>query len=107
MIEKEFCIDLLKKTLEMKGQITLMVHGNSMLPTLLDNQAVIIQKTSNIKIGDIIAYYFFDASEVKIIIHRVVFVRRTYVFTKGDNNNFIDPIKISFNNILGVINCEN
>lgn len=107
MIEKELCIAMLKETLEVKGQITLTVYGNSMLPTLHNNQAVIIRKTSNIKIGDIIAYYFFDENEVKIIIHRVIFLRRTYVLTKGDNNNFIDPIKISFNNIFGVVSCKN
>ena len=89
--------------MDKNGHITMTVHGDSMFPTLHDNQSVIIKKCSNLKIGDIIAYYLFDIKTVKIIIHRVLFVRKEYILAKGDNNNFIDPLKIEYKMILGKI----
>jgi peptidase S24-like len=103
---KKILIDSLKETLDKYGQITLNVHGDSMIPTLHDNQSVAIYKNIDIKIGDIIAYYFFDDSTVNIIVHRVIFVRQTYVLAKGDNNNFIDPLKIKYYNILGTVKID-
>ena len=43
---------------------------------------------------------------MNIIVHRVIFVRQTYVLAKGDNNNFIDPLKIKYYNILGTVKID-
>ena len=79
------------------------VHGNSMYPTIKDGENVKIIKYQNIKIGDIIAYYLENNSECKIIVHRVIFLRTKYVLTKGDNNKYIDPLRVPYENILGKV----
>ncbi len=104
MIDNGLCIDLLKEKIETKGRIELTVHGDSMLPTLQDGDTVYIMKNENYKIGDIIAYYLKNNENVSpIIIHRIIFVRKTYVLTKGDHNDFIDPLRISPDAVLGKV----
>ncbi len=39
---------------------------------------------------------------LKIVIHRIVLKRKEYLLTKGDNNNFIDKIKVKNDLVLGV-----
>lgn len=95
--------DILKDKINNKGYVFLRVHGNSMFPTIRDNDLVCVSKTQNISVGDVIGYFLDNGDHLDIVIHRVVLVRKTYVLTKGDNNDFIDPVRISMSSILGVI----
>ena len=103
MIDNERCIDLLKEELNKKGELQLTVHGDSMLPNLKDGEAIIVEKCDKYKIGDIVAFYAIIEKQLKIVVHRVILVRKTYALTKGDNNNFIDPIKVIYDMILGKV----
>ena len=103
LIDNEQCINLLKEELNKKRVLQLAINGDSMLPTLNDRDVVTVVKCNQYNIGDIIAYYTSTENNVNIIVHRVVFVRKEYVLTKGDNNSFIDPIKIDLNSVLGKV----
>lgn len=84
--------------------IWVTVHGSSMLPTIKDGQRVFLVSASKYSIGDIIAYRVETPDDVQhIFVHRVIFVRKNYVLTKGDNNSYIDPIKILYDNIIGIV----
>jgi len=104
LIDNEQCINLLKEELNKKGELQLTVHGDSMLPNLKDGDMVKVQNCNEYKIGDVIAYSFFNNERITIFIHRIIFLRNHYVLAKGDNNNFIDPIRIKKNDIIGKVN---
>lgn len=101
-MDNELCIRLLKEEIETKGQIQLVVHGDSMLPLLKDGDTIKIEKCNEYKIGDVVAYILKQQEGFKVIIHRIVFVRKIYVLTRGDNNDFIDD-RVLKNNILGIL----
>lgn len=103
LIDNKQCINMLKDELNKKRELRLTVHGDSMLPTLKDGEMVKIEERDEYKIGDIIAFYTIIEKQLKIVVHRVILVRKTYVLTKGDNNNFIDPIKVVYDIILGKV----
>lgn len=102
-MDNGICMDILKDRIRDRGYIDLITHGNSMLPTIKGNEKVNVSKCEEISIGDIIAYFFENNGRLDIVIHRVVLVRKDYVLAKGDNNNFIDPIRIPISSILGVV----
>ena len=103
LINIEKCINLLKDELNKKGELQLTVYGDSMLPILKDGDTVKVQKCNEYKIGDIVAYFIIVDNKLKIVIHRIVLKRKEYLLTKGDNNNFIDNIKVRNCFVLGVV----
>ena len=106
LIDNGQCINLITNELNNNGKISLTVHGNSMFPTLNDGETVTVIKSEQYNIGDIIAYYTITDNLVTIIVHRVIFTRSKYVLTKGDNNSFVDPLKINLCSILGKVEKE-
>ena len=102
-MESNKYIDVLKDFVANAGSFNLVVQGNSMLPLLTDGDVVKIQACRDYKIGDIVGYYHETTEGLVIIIHRVIFVRKQYVLTKGDNNSFIDPVRVDYNHIIGKI----
>lgn len=96
--------NVLTDALKSHEGIWITVHGSSMLPTIKDGQRVFLVPASQYSIGDIIAYKVETPNGVQhIFVHRVIFVRKTYVLTKGDNNSYIDPIKIMYDTIIGIV----
>lgn len=79
---------------------TAEVHGNSMYPTIEDGDYVLVVKTYNISVNDIIV--FFDEDTGKYIAHRVVSIEDNTILTKGDNNNFYDD-EITKREIIGKV----
>ena len=79
------------------------VGSDSMNPKINRGDAVIIKKINkktNIKQGDIIAF----TKENKIIIHRVYKLNKDGTFvTKGDANNSSDAVAVKRKNIRGVV----
>ena len=102
-MDNELCIRLLNVEIEAKGQIQLVVHGDSMLPSLKDGDTIKVEKCNEYKISDVVAYFVVIEGKLKIIVHRVIFARKNYVLTKGDNNDFVDPIKVVYDMILGKV----
>lgn len=91
--------DILIERLNAGEKGNFSVYGNSMYPTIKDGQIVTICTDKNYNIGDIIAYYVNN----HIIVHRIIFVRKNYVLTKGDNNNYIDPLRVLKERIIGKV----
>lgn len=102
-MDNELCIRVLKEEIERKGQIQITVRGDSMLPIIKDGEVVTVVRSNQHNIGDVIAYYTIIEAKVNIIVHRVIFVRKKYVLAKGDNNDFIDPLRVSIKQIIGKI----
>ena len=69
-----------------ENQIPVIVYvdGTSMLPTLQDGQSVLLNKTHNIKVGDIVVA---DSSEYGGIIKRVNDIKGNNVHLISDNKN--------------------
>ena len=103
MINNEMSINLLKDELKSRGKINLTINGSSMIPCLNSGETVFLFESKTYKIGDIIAFYIKTNDSLKIIVHRVIFIRKDYILTKGDNNNFIDPIRVNKSQILGKV----
>jgi len=79
-------------------------NTNSMDPVLDETaHALEIPPSENIEVGDIISYQ----TPYGIIVHRVVEKgideKGLYYLVKGDNNNLIDPFKVRFDDIVGVV----
>lgn len=79
---------------------------HSMEPVLNKNSISLEKRpsgSSEIKAGDIISYEQGD----KVIIHRVVFIGEDsdgwLAITKGDNNEDIDPYKVRFSSVKGIV----
>jgi signal peptidase len=77
-----------------------------MTPKINKGDAVIIHKVSSpkeLKTGEVIAFRLKD----KTIVHRLVKIEKvngtTYYRTKGDANNSIDNVDLTFNNIRGKV----
>lgn len=92
---------LLITTLKYKNEIDIKVTGDSMFPSLKNEQKVTIEKKEKYKIGDIVV--FKNDIENHIIIHRIIWKCGSRYITKGDNNYLIDSVKIKKNNILGAV----
>jgi len=60
-------------------------------------------KVSQIEIGDIISY----KQDSIVVIHRVIEINQdelgTYFITKGDNNPEVDPYKVRFEQVKGIV----
>lgn len=69
-----------------KDQIPVIVHvdGTSMLPTLKDGQKVLLNKTKNIHVGDIVVA---ESDEYGGIIKRVGDIQGDEVYLESDNKN--------------------
>jgi len=91
----------------------LAVASGSMIPTLNVGDLIVVQggfNVSNINAaygtGDIIVFHKpYDPDE--LIVHRAVemhtSVNTTYLKTKGDNNNGVDPWEITDNDLVGKV----
>jgi len=73
-IESQFGVDLLPMIAE--------VNGDSMYPTLKDGQTLVILKTNDIKVGDIVIAFHPDYD---LIVKRVAIIEGDRVFLKSDN----------------------
>lgn len=88
----EKAIEVIKKNKKIKA------FGNSMQSILHDGDVVYFKKInfSHIKVNDVIC---FKRRSV-IVTHRVIYKKKSYVVTKGDNNPISDG-KVMPDNILG------
>ena len=72
------------------------IGSGSMRPYLNVNDIIIIKKSNNYKVNDVVTY----KSKGETITHRIVSIKNDEIITKGDANNTFDkPIKK--NKIIG------
>lgn len=69
----------------------LQIHGSSMTPTLEDGQIVLALQSSELKQGDLIAFYYGD----KLLIKRCIAGPGQWVNIDEDGNVYIDDIRLN------------
>lgn len=75
------------------GEITatnLHLSGTSMLPTIQENSQCLCISKDTYSVGDIVFFFAKINNEWKGIAHRIVLIDYRGIFTKGDNNDFLD-----------------
>ena len=69
------------------------LKGSSMYPNIRDGElgVVLIKEAPdyNLEIGDVAVFYHEQAD--CMVGHRVVLITEKFVYTKGDNNDYVDP----------------
>ena len=78
-------VTIIKRMIE-SNCCKITVEGNSMEPTLYENDVVKIVVANFFEINDVILFY----TKGKYVLHRVLDIFGNFVVTKGDNNNFAD-----------------
>lgn len=68
----------------------LRIYGNSMTPTLEEDQIVVALKTGNFQTGDVVAFYYNN----KILVKRVIARTGDWVDIKDDGTVYINGEKI-------------
>lgn len=67
--------------------------GSSMYPNIHDGElGIVIIKESpdyDLEVGDVAVFYHEQAD--CMVGHRVILITEDYVYTRGDNNNYVDP----------------
>lgn len=73
--------------LTLSGTLTLaVVEGKSMEPLLWTGDVVIVYRSSDVKVGDVVIYL----NRGNYVIHRVIEIRSNCYVIKGDNNSLPD-----------------
>jgi len=67
-----------------KKEVSGHVQGKSMYPTLNDGQTVIVEKTKNVKVGNMVVA---NSSEYGVIIKRVSQIKGDEIYLTSDNTN--------------------
>ncbi len=83
----------LGETLEIKEIIAVLlnVKGTSMIPTIQDNSECLCVKKEKYEINDIIFFFADINGQFHGVTHRIAVINSEGIFTKGDNNDWIDP----------------
>ncbi len=79
------------------GVHSFVVLTGSMEPEINPGDMVIVKKTGQYSVGDIIAF----STSGTIIVHRIHGFEDSLVITKGDANDYVDPWKIDQDKIIG------
>lgn len=84
------------------GYSSLFVSTGSMSGTIEENDIIIIKKTNDYKIGDIIT--FIQEGDKKPTTHRIIgYVSEGVYVTKGDANNTEDRVSVKEEEIIGEV----
>jgi signal peptidase I len=76
------------------------VQGISMQPNLYTGDLVVLHAQSSYGVGDSVAYRAKNMADA-VVIHRIIEVDGERFVLQGDNNNFIDEYRPTFEDILG------
>ena len=99
---------LIIKGLIKQHKCKLSCAGDSMIPLFRPGEIVNIEPLGHqMKIGDVVLYYTKEGFDYLLILHRIHYITKKYVVTKGDNN-FAFDVPIEKNSILGMaVDCYN
>lgn len=90
------------KTPDLFGKKAFIIVSGSMIPTIGVGDIVIVDNTTDAKVGDIIAF----RRNSNVIVHRIInemnVSGKTMYQTQGDNNNIADLELVETKNIEGV-----
>ena len=94
---------VIKETLDGNGEVSFVLNGTSMLPTIRDgvDTVTLVKPLRKLKKGDII---FYRRDNGQYILHRIVKTDGDTYTTLGDNQ-WICDYNIRFNQIIGVVKC--
>jgi signal peptidase I len=76
-----------------------VLSGNSMEPHLERGDLVLVRKQSSYSVGEVVLYQ--DNESGARVLHRVIAERNGHFVTKGDNNDFIDPVHPAPGEVVG------
>jgi signal peptidase I len=76
-----------------------VVNGSSMEPHLERGDLVLVRTRDSYGVGDVVLYE--DHESGARVLHRIVGVRGGRLVTKGDNNDFRDPVHPAPDDVLG------
>lgn len=88
--------------------IPLNVKTNSMEPTIMEGDFIIVEEcdTSKLKVGDVISFLATEEDTVIVKTHRIVLIDDTSkdksFITRGDNNEVNDNIPVFPSDVVGV-----
>lgn len=97
----EMKLKLIRKRLEKEGELIVAIDGESMYPFVKSGNHVRVIKLNEVSIGKVVLFYTTDIfGNVNFVLHRIVKMEGQKIWTKGDNNSYIDEY-IYAENILG------
>ncbi len=75
------------------GEVTLVTtHGISMEPTFHTGDLAVIVPSGHYRVGDVVGYH--SPLLHIVVLHRIVAEHNGLFTFKGDNNNFLDPVRL-------------
>ena len=78
-----------KSEIKVTANITLLhISGESMFPTIKDDSMCLCVEEEKYFVGDIIVFVNEKGNSIS---HRISSIGEEKIFTKGDNNEFLDP----------------
>ena len=89
-----------KKIVDKIGIRILVIKSGSMYPKIKVNDIVIVKKSNNYNVEDIITY---ECKEKYLVTHRIIGICENGFITKGDNNNSKDEDIISIEDVRGKV----
>ncbi len=83
--KEALAVSLLRERLQKFGKAEVLVIGNSMFPTLQENQSIFVEWQNSFDEGDIVCFF----REQRFVIHRIIlkfrFQNKNFYIEKGDN----------------------
>ncbi len=76
-----------------------VLSGNSMEPRLERGDLVLVRTQSSYSVGEVVLYQ--DNESGARVLHRIIAERNGHFVTKGDNNDFVDPVHPTPNEVVG------
>jgi signal peptidase I len=76
-----------------------VLSGNSMEPRLERGDLVLARKKSSYRVGDVVLYENHEMGAR--VLHRIIAEHNGHFVTKGDNNDFIDPVRPTPSEVVG------
>lgn len=74
-------------------------YGDSMLPTYTASDLVVVARSTEYEVGDVVAYRSEELGAV--VLHRIVDVEGDGYVTQGDNNDWLDPDRPTDEELMG------
>lgn len=90
MNRNELFIKIILLSLTKAGYYDIYVEGTSMLPSILNNDKVKIQRFDTYKVNDIILFSYKNS----IRLHRILKIENNTYFCKGDNSFLLEDIHL-------------
>ncbi len=97
-MEREILLNIIKMKSSTEQPFEMNVDGSSMLPVILPTDSVLVLKSKEYAIGDILLFLYEDHH---ILIHRLLKIINGNYCCKGDNSFRLETVKYS--DILGGI----